>query len=68
MPRLDNSDPDVIHCFCLDNPDEPVDLCFWCWDQEFDQLDKTVDHPPYEEQNPPYECYWCSSFLTADDN
>ena len=74
MPRLDNSNPEVIEEYDLrfdpEDPGatEPVDVCMECmmgfWgDQEFE-----CSHPPYEEQHPPYRCRDCGEILTEDDN
>ena len=71
MPRLDNQSQDIQDYYTLDgDPDmPPLDLCldcFYAWEGE--DRDDVIDHPPYEEQTPPYECFDCGAILTEADN
>lgn len=75
MPRLDNQSQDVRGYYGLDedfnDPGRipPVDLCEYCaslW--EIEDRDDVVEHPPYQEQDPPYFCLDCGEVLTEDDN
>jgi hypothetical protein len=71
MTRIDNSDPEMIKLFDLEfdptdpGRTEPVDLCRGC----FRKLeDFESEHPSYEEQFPPYECFSCGEELTEEDD
>lgn len=71
MPRIDNSNDDVIGSFGLEfDPDDPgktnpVDLCWYCFVQEgWEGFD--IDHPPYDDGD--YTCYICGATLMSDDN
>ena len=75
MPRLSNQSEDVRAYYGLGEEnmagcdDIPIDLCEYCWYQwEGCDRDDEIDHPPYEEQNPPYVCVDCGRELTAADN
>jgi hypothetical protein len=75
MPRLDNSDPEVIGCYDLDyDPDDPgatppADLCTDCYREGWDwpgDVALVIDHPPYAELE--YTCLECGAPLTEDDD
>lgn len=71
MPRLDNSNYEVIEVYNL-NFDEndpgrtpPVDLCAYCWrDWVDDNLE--IEHPPYTDSE--YRCFECDERLTGNDD
>ena len=73
MPRLDNQSQDVAEYYGFNKEkieDRPlVDLCQQCADEwETADRDDVTEHPPYEEQNPPYICFDCGVDLDKWDN
>ena len=68
MPRLDDTDPDVVDLYGYEGHIYvPIDLCADCYAAE-DGIGGDAEHPPYEDQHPPYTCSECGVELTADDN
>ena len=73
MPRLDNSDPRVINLFGLEYNEEdpgrtdPVDICEPCYGRFFAGFEQT-EHPPYDEQDPRYNCEYCGTVLFDIDD
>jgi len=72
MPRLDNTNPEVIEYYDLpydeDDPgDTPlVDLCEMCFIEWID-LPLEIDHPGYEDWQD-YYCLNCGKRLTIEDD
>lgn len=67
MPRLDNTNPEVLEVeeFKLKvEYNSPVDLCFDCYN--YFGIDDDVDHPPYIDSV--YNCAWCGNTLTEFDD
>ena len=73
MPRLDNSDVDVIEFYDLafdeDDPGKtpPIDLCYDCFLYDWGPgLGIEIEHPSYSLDE--YRCYTCKEPLTAEDD
>ena len=73
MPRLDNSDPDVIEWFDLEyDPEDPgatrpIDVCKDCAEDMWTPEQAALDHPPYEDDGW-YNCEECGIALGEEDN
>ena len=72
MPRLDNTNPEVVEYYDLpfdeDDPGDTllVDLCEDCF-IPWRLNDLEIAHPDYEDWND-YRCMNCDKRLTVEDN
>jgi len=68
MPRIDNIHSEIRELFELGefNQEDPLDVCMSCY--HWTGLEDDVEHPPYDEQDPPYVCAWCGCDLDGLDD